>query len=222
MAVVERSWVMTSPSASGRTPGPVLSGVTSSTYFWPNNVLGRMRACTFDGMSEIWFGFIASFSVASSPLVCSTLTSPTLTPRNFTSALRLSWLPMRSVRSCTGMVLMNALLYIPTTNAKNKTSIIRKATPWNFRLLPIATRLIGGGTRSAMAPLPRDPDGRGRTPDGHGQEQVQDADRHDRGADRLSHGHAHTGRATRREVAVVAVHQHDDHGEEDHLDQAVE
>src|SRR3954452_24509923 len=210
---------MTSPSASGRTPGPVLSGVTSSTYFWPNKVLGRIRACTFDGMSVIWFGFIASFIVAVSPLVCSTRTSPTLTPRNFTSALRLSWLPMRSVRNCTGMNFTNALLYIPTTSAKKRNSISTKAMPWNLRLLPIATRLIGGGTSSAMAPLPRDPDGRGRTADGHRQEQVQDADGHDRGADGLPHRHAHAGRAAGGVVAVVAVHQHDDHREEDDLDQ---
>ena len=47
---------------------------------------------------------------ATSPVVLSDLTCPTLTPRNLTSAFRLSWFPMLSVRSEIGTVFTKDLL----------------------------------------------------------------------------------------------------------------
>jgi len=93
--------------------GPVggsSAGITRSTNFSPNSVLGRIRARTFAGTSLTSAGFMASDIVATVPSEDSARTWPTRMPRSFTSAGRISWLPMEPVRSLSGTLVSNTLL----------------------------------------------------------------------------------------------------------------
>src|SRR4051812_14965037 len=65
--------------------------------------------------------------------------------------------------------------------------------------------------------LTSQPHRRGRPPDGHGEEEVDDVDGDDRGAHCSTDGHADTCRPSRGVVAVVAVDQDHDHGEDQYL-----
>src|SRR5689334_8250376 len=64
---------------------------------------------------------------------------------------------------------------------------------------------------------PRDPHGRGGTPDGEAEEEVGDDDGDDRAADGTPDGDADTRGAARGGVAVVAVDQDDRDREHDQL-----
>src|SRR4051812_8419616 len=60
----------------------------------------------------------------------------------------------------------------------------------------------------------RQPDGGRRTPDGHRQQQIDDVDHDDGRPYSATDGDAHTGGASTRVVAVVAMHQ--DHQDREH------
>jgi hypothetical protein len=99
---------MTAPPAIGRGEAPVAGG-TSSTNFSPNSVLGSRRAETLAGICGTIAGSRASRSVAPRPSAVISRTSPTMTPRSFTSAPGLSCMPTWSARSDTQVTGVNAL-----------------------------------------------------------------------------------------------------------------
>ena len=99
-SIATRDSVITSPASM--LSGDGWSGTSSSTNFSPNRVLGRIRAVVLAGMIEAFDGSIASERVAPSPLELISRTSPTMTPRIFTSASAGSWRPMLEVLRETG------------------------------------------------------------------------------------------------------------------------
>src|SRR5215207_6054222 len=201
MAFSLRSWPMTSPSASRSWTGA--SGSTRETNRSPNSVLGSSRADTSAGIWSRYAGSIASSISAPSALASTSRTSPTITPRTLTSEASCSWLPAVSVSSVTRATSVKALLYCATAAPRSRARTTRNASPW------IRMRIF-----LLIARSPRDPDGRGRAPDGQGQEEVDDVDRDDREPDRPAHRHADPGRTATGAVAVEAVGQ-DDHDRED-------
>src|SRR3954468_14438283 len=82
---------------------------------------------------------------------------------------------------------------------------VRKATPATSRRL--CSRLLSWWmlTSTALPPLPGDPDGGGRAPDGEAEEEVGHHDRDDAGADRAADALPDAGRPAGGGVAVVAV-----------------
>src|SRR3954471_13368678 len=92
----------------------------------------------------------------------------------------------------------------------------RKATPWRRRF----TRSVRSVLATAL--LPRDPNGGVGAPQREAEEQVDDVDGNDRRTHCATDGHSDTGRASAREVAVVAVDEHDHHGEDDHFEERIE
>src|SRR4051794_14558466 len=196
-------WVIRSPLASA-----VLSaseGMTSSTYFSPNRVLGRIEAVTFFGISPILFGLMPS--VRTAPLAPDFIwrTSPTITPRTLTSAREGSWSPTVSVFSLTLSKVANFWVNTALISHTASTSRQMKMTP--SRRSPKSFLVISA----------RQPDGGRGAPDGHAQEQVDHVDRHDRGPHGAAHGYAHACRAAAGGVAVVAVDEDDHDGEDQHL-----
>src|SRR3954453_10809809 len=144
-----------------------------------------------------------SVIVAPRALASTLRTSPTMTPRTLTSEASWSWLPAVSVFSVTVATDVNAFWYVATASPSNSARTTRNASPCSRRraTAPRAELIVGS---------PRDPDGRRRAPDGQGQEQVDDVDRHDREADRATDRQAHARRPGAGAVAGVAVGQ-DDH-----------
>src|SRR5689334_13859498 len=63
----------------------------------------------------------------------------------------------------------------------------------------------------------RNPYGRGGSPDGQGEEEVDDVDGDDGGPDRSTDSHPDAGRPALGGVAVIAVDQHDDQAEHQRL-----
>src|SRR5689334_4755578 len=119
-----------------------------------------------------------------------------MTPRTLTSEASCSWLPAVSVFRVTVATVVNALLYRATDSPSSRR-----------RMVPL--------TRAS----PRDPHGRGRAPDGQGQEQVDDVDRDDREPHRPAHREADPGRPAAGPVAVVTVGQDDHDREDQHLEE---
>ncbi len=107
MALLERSCSMTEPSVRWSPPGVV--GSTRFTYRSPNSVFGSSRADTSFGIRSTLSGCSASSSSAPSPVLRIARTSPTISPRTFTSDEVISWLPTWSVFSVTVTTLVNAL-----------------------------------------------------------------------------------------------------------------
>src|SRR4051794_35865621 len=102
-----------------------------------------------------------------------------------------------------------------TVNATSRAMTSRNTTPYtrSTTLWPMPLR-----ERAFISTeLARQPDRGGGAPDGEAEEEVDQVDGHDRGADGLADGHAHTGRTATGCVAVVAVDQDDDHCEHHHL-----
>src|SRR3954467_8768978 len=126
-----------------------------------------------------------------------------MTPRTLTSEASCSWLPAVSVSRVTCATLTNVFWYEATARPSSSARTTRNATPWSRTRIFL---LISGS--------PRDPDGRGRAPDGQRQEQVDDVDRHDREPDRPADGEADARGSAGGAVTVVAVGQ-DDHDRED-------
>ncbi len=106
IATVVRSCGITSFSRIGRAAGSV--GITRSTYFSPNNVLGSSRALTLLGMSPTESGSSARSTVAVEPSEVTLRTSPTIRPRSLTSDGGASWLPTLSVCRVTWTTSTNA------------------------------------------------------------------------------------------------------------------
>src|SRR3954465_238720 len=158
---------------------------------------------------------MASVIVAPSALASTLRTSPTMTPRTLTSEASWSWLPAVSVFSVTVATDVNAFWYVATASPSNSARTTRKASPSSRRrgTAPRAELIVGS---------PRDPDGRRRAPDGQGQEQVDDVDRHDREADRPADGEADARGAATGDVAGVAVGQDDHDREDEHLEERPE
>src|SRR3954469_6321860 len=155
---------------------------------------------------------MASVIVAPSALASTLRTSPTMTPRTLTSAASWSWLPAVSVFSVTVATEVNVFWYDATASPSSSARTTRNASP--------CTRRRTTAPRAELiARSPRDPHGRRRTPDGQGQEQVDDVDRDDREADRPAHGEADARWAAAGDVAVVAVGQDDHDREDEHLEE---
>ena len=77
------------------------SGTIRETYFSPKSVLGTIEAVTFSGMVSTWLGNRPRVSSAPSELALMSSTSPTSTPRIFTSARAGSCRPMFDVWTVT-------------------------------------------------------------------------------------------------------------------------
>src|SRR4051812_21428726 len=101
-------------------------------------------------------------------------------------------------------------------NPRRAATTARKATPWRRRF----TRSVR--SERVIALLPRDPDGRVGAPQSEAEEQVDHVDRDDRRANGTTDGDTDTRGTTTREVAVVAVDQHDHDREDDDLEERVE
>ena len=99
-SIATRDSEITSPARMLRADGRC--GTCNATYFSPNNVFGTIRADTFSGMRWACAGSIARESVAPSPLDSIRRTSPTSSPRIFTSASAGSCRPTCEVVSRTG------------------------------------------------------------------------------------------------------------------------
>src|SRR5689334_3629911 len=118
--------------------------------------------------------------VAPFVLALTSRTSPTMTPRTLTSEASCSWLPAVSVSRVTWATVVNAFWYEATARPSSSARTARKATPWR------RTRIF-----LLIAGSPRDPDGRGRAPDGKREEQVDDVDRDDGEPDGATDGQTH-------------------------------
>src|SRR5690348_8754070 len=198
-------WVIRSPFFSFGAFVGVFLGITSSTYFSPNSVFGRIEAVTFAGIWSILLGLIPRVRTAPSAPERASMTCPTITPRTFTSAREGSWRPIVSVFSSTLSKDRNFWVKTAFTVHTISTSRPTKSTP--------SVRL----PKNFFTMSARQPDGGGRAPDRHAQEQVDHVDRNDRRTHGAAHGHAHTCRAAARGVPVVAVDQDDHDGEDEHL-----
>ena len=71
------------------------------TYFSPKRVLGTIEAVTFSGIVSIWLGNRPRVSWAPSEVALMSSTSPTITPRIFTSARAGSCRPIFDVSTLT-------------------------------------------------------------------------------------------------------------------------
>src|SRR5258705_8775715 len=147
---------MTAPDRSAAGGTPSAGGATRSTYFSPNRVFGTRRAMTLAGMRGTIAGSSARCNDAPAPSAVISRTSPTTTPRTFTSAPRPSCIPVWSVRTVTQVTGVNALLYASTDSTSRPARKARNARP--------RKRLVKAS--------PRDPYGRGGAPDGQHQEEV--------------------------------------------------
>src|SRR6478672_4071515 len=114
--------------------------------------------------------------VAPSALAWTLRTSPTMTPRILTSEASDNWFPTESVLSVTMATSANVFSYVATLSPRSRARTTRNATPCSRRRIT-APRLL-------LMCSPRDPDGSCRSPDGQGEEQVDDVDGHDREPDR--------------------------------------
>src|SRR3954471_5411849 len=157
---------------------------------------------------------MASLIVAPSALASTWRTSPTMTPRTLTSEASWSWLPAVSVLRVTVATEVKAFWYSATARPSSSARTTRNASP--------CTRRRTTAPRELIARSPRDPHGRGGTPDGQGQEQVDDVDRDDREPHRPAHRQADAGGAAAGPVAVVAVGQDDHDREDEHLEEGPE
>src|SRR5688572_285576 len=207
IAFSERSCPITSPSPRRSSDGA--SGISRETNRSPNSVLGSSRAVTSAGIWSRYSGLSAIEIVAPSTSASTSRTSPTMTPRTLTSEASCSWLPAVSVSSVTMATSVNAFLYRATDSPSSSARTTRNASPCMRRRM---TRPLPRVVLTRVSP--RDPDSRRGSPDGQGQEQVDDVDRDDREADRAAHGQADTRGTAAGPVAVVAVGQ-DDHDRED-------
>ncbi len=72
--------------------------------------------------------------VAPSASAATSRTSPTITPRTFTSEASCSWLPAVSVSSVTIATSVNAFLYMATDSPSSIARTTRNASPWMRRL----------------------------------------------------------------------------------------
>ncbi len=86
------------------------AGITRSTYRSPNSVFGSSRAVVFDGIRSALSGSIAMTEVTLPFEVDASRTSPTISPRTLTSALRGRALPTVSVTRSTLTTCLNVLL----------------------------------------------------------------------------------------------------------------
>ena len=118
---------ITSPAAIGSASGR--AGSWRATYFSPNRVLGMIRAVTFAGMVSIESGKRPSVSVAPSRVASVASTSPTWTPRIFTSARAPSCRPILEDRSATSSYSVNFLLKMAYVSQPKSSRRARKATP---------------------------------------------------------------------------------------------
>src|SRR2546426_5681176 len=185
-------------------------------------------AVTLRGIRSALAGSMASSSSAPSPVGVMVRISPTCMPRTFTSPSTASWLPTLSVSSLTLTTGVNTLLYkeidrvmSPAISTMNPTPSRRRRT--TAPLLTTSPRRLGDVAQTqcptirSQARSSRDPHRDRGAPDGEADEEVQQRGSDDRGAHRAAHRDAHAGRPAAGPVAVVAVHQDDRHGEDQHL-----
>ncbi len=91
--------LMVSPALIGEADAS--SGMIRETYFSPKSVLGTIDAVTLSGIVSTWLGKSPSVSSAPSAVALMSSTSPTMTPRIFTSARAGSCSPILEVSTLT-------------------------------------------------------------------------------------------------------------------------
>ena len=84
--------------------------MTSETYFSPKSVLGTIAPVTLLGMVCSWLGKMPRCTWAPSSVALKPSTSPTMTPRIFTSARSGSCSPMVDVSRVTSSKWVNFLV----------------------------------------------------------------------------------------------------------------
>ena len=88
-------------------------GTTRDTYFSPNSVLGTIAPVTLAGIVCSWLGKMPSRTVAPWAVASKPSTSPTMTPRIFTSARSGICSPMVDASRVTSSKWVNLWLKTP-------------------------------------------------------------------------------------------------------------